>query len=201
MRFTRRFAVAAVAVGALTLMSVAAGAQSRHKYSVQASVLYSGLTGSAFSNLSSGAGGEIQGRWTPGAWSFGVGYEYTSHTEGGTNIDYSLSGPFFEPRFVFDVGSDLFAPYLSGRTSLLKLEGSGGGVNFSSSGVTLNGGGGVLVSLNQLNISPRLNLDLGATFGYTSFGDFKRTGQGVTTTTPYGSGSNFVLRAGLAFGL
>ena len=60
--------------------------------------------------------------------------------------------------------------------------------------MTLNGGGRVLFRLG-----PRLNLDVGSTFGYTHFGDFET--EGNTSPDTSASGSNIVVRIGLALGL
>ena len=73
-----------------------------------------------------------------------------------------------------------------------------GDVSGSATGVTLNGGGGVLVE-GQL----RLNLDVGSTYGYTKFGNFvvRNASNGLKVSGPSGSGSNLVVRIGLALGL
>ena len=201
MRFTIPRGVAA-GVAALLVLPAGAGGQSRYKLSVQGSGLYANVTGDAYRaiDLSSGVGFELQARVTPGAWSVGAGYQRTSHSA--ARGDWTLSGPFVEPRYVVDVGSDLLAPYVSGRFSVLKLDGSYRDVSASSSGVTLNAGGGVLVSLNQLGVARRVNVDLGATYGYTRFGDYTQSsgGQSVSSAS-LGAGQNVVLRVGLAVGL
>jgi len=94
----------------------------------------------------------------------------------------SNSGAFIEPRYVFSTSSPSLAPYLSARLSLLRMSGI---MEEDSNGGNVNFGGGILARLTS-----RLNLDFGATYGYTRFSG------GIS-----GSGSDLVLRAGLAIGL
>lgn len=186
---------------AITLVSVPAAAQSAQRWSIQASGLYVGVGGEAYDGLDNGAGGEVQVRLTPSLWSYGLGAQYSSHELSqapGNSI--SLSGVFFEPRRVFDVGSARYAPYLSGRAAFLQQEADfGNGTTLTASGFQANVGGGVLTRL-----TPRVNLDLGATVGAINFGDaeLKQNGQvqGTFSGTS-GTGQNIVFRAGLAIGL
>ena len=72
------------------------------------------------------------------------------------------------------------------------------GIEFGKpKGPTVNGGGGVLVRLHS-----RVNLDLGATFGYTRFKSVSVTipGEGVFSAD-FGNGTNLVVRLGLAIGI
>jgi hypothetical protein len=96
------------------------------------------------------------------------------------------------------VGSNVVAPYISARLSLLKVGFSGGDLSLSSTFMQLNGGGGVLTRLGS-----RLNLDLGATFGYNRLGNGTLTRKSSGTAVPVeaSSGSNVVIRLGLAIGL
>lgn len=173
-------------------------AQSAQRLSIQGSGLFAKLYGSAYAGLQKGYGVEVQARFTPGAWSFGGGVQYTRHSITGLNQKLKLYGGFVEPRYVIVLRSNVFAPYVSARFSLLKQQLTVGDVSGSATGVTLNGGGGVLVRL-----SSRLNLDVGSTYGYTKFGDFvvRNHSNGLTFTGPSGSGSNLVVRVGLALGL
>lgn len=174
----------ALALGmAFVVVAVArAGAQSAQAISLQVSGLYIGFGGSAYSDMSSGAGGEAQVRYTSGAMSLGIGYQYTRHTMEGEDGHMSNQGAFIEPRYVFGTSSPTLAPYVSARFGLLRMKGilpedsNGGNVNF---------GGGILARLTS-----RTNLDFGATYGYTRFSG------GIA-----GSGSDLVLRAGFALGL
>jgi hypothetical protein len=122
---------------------------------------------------------------------------------------------------VFDIGSAKYAPYMSGRLAYLQQSADldvavaraqrpsqstvnlavaqASGFSLSASGFQGNIGGGVLTKL-----SPRVNLDLGATIGVIRFGDvtIKNNGQKVGTFTgTSGTGENIVVRAGLAIGL
>jgi hypothetical protein len=204
--------------GAIVWLSVVGGqvsAQTAQPISVQLSGLYEGLAGDAFDDVRPGSGFEGQLRYTRGAWSVGLGYQTTDHryrycalpaSSGGsclTNIAGRIngSGIFFEPRYVFDAGSDVFAPYMSGRFSLVRQTADGDpDYDFSVSGSSANAGGGVLV-----RISPRVNFDAGGTVGYTRFSSFRsverRTGTVLTGAEGGTSGSNFVLRVGVAIGI
>lgn len=200
----RKFIGVALALLAITLPYSASG-QSAQKWSIQGSLLSVGVQGDAYEGLSNGFGFELQGRYTPSVWSFGVGLQYSAHTLEGTGGDetVNLAGGFIEPRRVVDVGSSSFAPYLSARLAFLQqsidVDVNGTTITASTSGAQINGGGGVLFRL-----SPRVNLDLGATYGLINFGDVKVNIPGVGNTTVDGSsgtGRNLVIRAGLAIGL
>jgi hypothetical protein len=173
-------------------------AQSAQAISLQVSGLYNGVFGEVFGGLQDGFGGEAQIRYTPGALSFGAGFQYTIHgldlyTESGR-----LYGGFFEPRYRIHTGSNVLAPYVSARFSLLKLGFSGGDLSLSSTFIQLNGGGGLLY-----RVGPRINLDVGATFGYNRLGSgtFRSEMNGVIDEFESTSGSNIVVRLGFAVGL
>src|SRR5262249_5159112 len=77
-----------------------------------------------------------------------------------------LIGIFVEPRYGIYVGSDKVAPYLSGRLAFARLDlrndtNDGDVITWASNGVTLNGGGGILIRVSQ-----RANLDFGAPAGF-----------------------------------
>jgi hypothetical protein len=178
--------------------------QSAQRWSIQASAIGVSAQGEAYEGLSAGAGIEAQIRLTPSIWSFGAGFQFSMHTVdlGGTAEDVTLTGLFIEPRRIIDLGKN-YAPYLSARLSFLQqaieVPVTGGTVSASASGAQVNGGGGVL-----FRMSPRVNLDLGATYGLINFGDVELSATGLGTTTiegTSGSGSNLVLRVGLAIGL
>lgn len=191
---------------ALLLFASPAQGQSAQKWSVQASGLFVGVFGDAYDGLKNGPGLEAQVRYTPSVWSFGGGFQSSWHDldleDLGTE-SVSLAGVFVEPRRVFDVGSATSAPYLSARLAFLQqsvdVNVDGTTVSASASGVQVNVGGGVLMRL-----SPRVNLDLGATFGAINFGDVVVEVPGAGSTAVSGSsgtGQNLVLRAGLAIGI
>lgn len=209
-------------------------AQSRQRLSVQISAIGNLLFGDAeatdagfFGAPGNGYGGEVQLRYTPSAFSFGVGAQAAFHGSKvppnfdafiTTNADqtFTLLGFFFEPRYVAAVSGNR-AFYLSARLALSTIEGDNEGVGYDcegdpfcddptpvnystqskATGFTVNGGGGVLFALTD-----RVNLDLGATFGIKEFGNFDVVfDQGGTATGDLGSFTNLVLRLGLAIGL
>jgi hypothetical protein len=137
-------------------------------------------------------------RYTPSAWSFGAGIQRTDHAVAGFSNKLRLAGVFFEPRYVLSIiQSEHFAPYVSSRVSLLQQhvrEAAGTG---TSTGITANLGGGLM-----FRVTGRINGEAGATFGYTRFGDYRvRLKTGQQNRAPQGSGSNVVVRVGLAIGL
>lgn len=202
-------AVASIVLSAFTLR-----AQTAQPISIQLSGLYEGLSGDAFDDVRPGAGFEAQLRYTRGAWSVGLGYQQLLHdyrycalpTASGACLadiegDIRGTGIFFEPRYVFDAGSDVYAPYMSGRFSIVKQNNVGDPLyDFSVTGSSANAGGGVLFRL-----TPRVNFDLGGTVGYTRFSRYRaedrQTGAVLSGSTGGASGSNFVLRVGVAIGI
>jgi len=205
-RFLSLFGAALASAAIVT----SASAQSAQRLSVQASGLHVSAFGEAYEGLKAAPGAEFQLRFTPGVWSFGVGVQGSSHTISDANFGDEkvlLAGFFFEPRRVIDIGSSRVAPYLSGRLSALRqsidfIVNDGFDtyeVTAEASGTQVNGGGGMLVRL-----SPRVNLDLGATFGLIKFGDVKVDIPGIGSAQLDGSsgtGQNLVIRVGLAIGL
>ena len=173
-------------------------AQSAQAVSLQGSVLFNGVFGNVFTGLLDGVGAEAQVRYTPSAFSIGAGFQYTAHELEGRTEDARLYGGFVEPRYRIRAGSNVVAPYVSARFALLKVGFSGGDLSLSSSFLQLNGGGGLLVRLGS-----RLNLDVGATYGYNRLGDGTLTSAtgGGSLPVESGSGSNVVARLGLALGL
>jgi hypothetical protein len=210
---------------AVACVTTSLGAQSAQRWSVQASGLYVGVFGAAYEGLANGAGGEVQLRVTPSLWSYGAGLQYSSHGLKSSNgFNVALTGIFFEPRRVFDIGSAKYAPYMSGRLAYLQQSADLGevaanrinesdrahadvslsvarraNVQLSASGFQGNVGGGVLTKL-----SPRVNLDLGLTLGVIRFADAVVKVDGRETGSidgTSGTGQNVVVRAGLAIGL
>jgi len=182
-----------------------ATAQSAQAVSIQVSGLYNAVFGNVFQTLKNGLGGEGQIRYTPGALSFGLGFQYTTHDRPPVNsgepaLDLRLYGGFIEPRYRIHTGSNVWAPYLSARFSLLKVGFSDPAFTLSSSFIQINGGGGLLYRL-----SSRVNLDLGATFGYNQLGsgtlEFESQTSTTTAAVPLSSGANMVVRVGFAFGI
>ncbi|MEW5916870.1 MAG: outer membrane beta-barrel protein [Gemmatimonadota bacterium] len=176
-------------------------AQSAQRWSLQLSPIYVAAFGDAYEGLDNGLGFEGQVRLTPSAWSFGAGIQASVHGLSELDEDVTLAGIFFEPRYVIDIGKNQ-APYISGRLSVLSqtatIQTTAGDIDLSATGAQFNVGGGVLFRL-----SPRINLDLGATLGIINFGDVEasRGGQTITIEGTSGNGQNLVLRVGLAIGL
>jgi hypothetical protein len=160
--------------------------------------------GDVFDNLENGLGGEAQIRYTPGALSFGAGFQYTAHDRPPRNpgdpasLDARLYGAFIEPRYRIHTGSNVAAPYLSARFSLLKVGFSNPDFALSSSFIQLNGGGGLLYRLG-----PRLNLDMGATFGYNRLGSgtLRSKSNNTEVNIDSSSGANLMVRVGFALGI
>lgn len=187
-----------IALGMLGTLSGDLEAQSAQPFSLQASGLVIGVFRGVFMGLQDGIGGEAQIRYTPGALSVGAGFQFTIHELEDRTENVRLYGGFVEPRYRIHAGSNVVAPYLATRFSVLKVGFSQGDLSLSSTYIQLNGGGGLLTRLTS-----RLNLDVGATFGYN------RLGRGTLTTKSTGAaepvqsrtGSNIVIRLGLVLGL
>lgn len=190
-----RFALMLVAASPL---SRGLEAQSAQAISFQGSGLLNGVFGDVFTGLQDGLGAEAQIRYTPSALSVGAGFQYTNHELEGRSEDVRLYGAFVEPRYRVHAGSNVVAPYVSARFSLLEVGFSGGDLSLSSSFIQVNGGGGVLVRLGS-----RVNLDVGATYGYNRLGDGMLTSEASGSSVPVdsSSGSNVVVRLGLAVGI
>jgi hypothetical protein len=171
-------------------------AQSAQRWSLQLSPIYVAAFGDAYEGLDNGVGFEAQARLTPSAWSFGAGIQASVHGLSELDEDVTLAGIFFEPRYVIDLGKNQ-APYFSGRLAVLSqtatISTTVGDVDLSATGAQVNVGGGVLFRL-----SPRINLDLGATVGNV---EASSGGQTITIDGTSGNGQNLVFRVGLAIGL
>ena len=144
--------------------------QAAQRLSVQGSGLGIKLFGDAFPGAEVGYGFEAQVRYTPGSVSLGAGFQYSSHGVEGVDTRATLIGAFFEPRYVFSTSSSSLFPYLSGRfyVERLKSDNDAAQIRTTATGLAANGGGGVLV-----RVASRINVDLGATFGYARFSNFK----------------------------
>lgn len=194
----------AILVAGLPTASIAA--QSQQAISVQVSALIAPVSDDAY-DLKTGKGAEAQLRYTPGAFSYGIGVQWTGHDAAasvGPREDFSLIGAFFEPRYVIDVGY-IFAPYVSSRLAVLRqnlhVPNQAGADELSgqSTSVQVNGGGGIL-----LRVSSTVNLDVGVTYGYIRFGNATMTDKSTGASTEgekSSSGMNAVYRVGLAIGV
>lgn len=178
---------------ALAVSAMGATGQSAQMFSVQVSGLGAIPFGGGLSSVTTGFGWEAQLRVTPSAFSVGAGVEQTFHEVSNVSgRDIELIGGFIEPRYVVDIGSDNLVLYLSARAALSQLKVKESTFEEAGTGVTLNGGGGVLVPL-----ADRVNLDLGATMGWKDLGIVELP----TGTFDLGTGANVVGRVGLAFGI
>jgi len=193
----RRAGRLVISLALVALLSADLQAQSAQAISLQVSGLYNGVFGNAFNGLQDGVGGEAQIRYTPGAFSVGAGFEYTRHGLDNVMEDAELYGGFVEPRYRIHTGSNVLAPYVSARFSLLAVGFTGGELSTDSNFIQLNGGGGLLYRLG-----PRINLDFGATYGYNRLGSGTLKRNGATLRTfDSSSGANAVVRLGLAVGI
>jgi hypothetical protein len=201
MRATFRAAVAPLA---LSIAFGSARAQTRSTWSIQASGLVAGLGGAAYSGIDPGGGFEVQARrkLTP-TTSLGCGFQGTYHTFTKFQGNVKLQGAFCEPRQILDVGSESIFPYISARGSVLQRNDTDPtGFNATAMGLTGNGGAGVMIPFGSATSSHPTLLELGASLGYTWFGNISWTDPtGRSITHPTGGGWNFVTRVGLAIGL
>ena len=173
------------------LFPLAAAGQSAQRFSLQFSGLAMYPFGGEMDNIDVGAGWEAQIRLNPSAFSIGGGIESTYHKRL-TGQDMVFLGGFVEPRYVLDIGSDNAVMYLSGRAALSQVKLKTANASPTSTGYTLNAGGGILFRLSN-----RVNLDAGATLGYKDLGSVTLNNQ----TIDLGTGANMVARVGLAVGL
>jgi hypothetical protein len=190
----------------VALVAVTAEAQTGQRWSIQGSGLYANHFGDDFGTMTAGKGFELQLRYTPSALSIGGGVQYTMHGDDeaerdGHDANVNLRGFFLEPRYVIATSSNRAAPYLSGRLAFAQFDvevnfSDGETLTFTSNGLTGNAGGGLLVRLTQ-----RVNLDVGATVGFSKYQDTTGEIEGQPFDMQMGSGTNIVARIGLAIGL
>lgn len=187
----------------LCVAHLSAAAQTRNEWSVQGSWLYSGLGGSPYEGIEPGRGFEVQGRKKINPfWSVGCGVQGTHHTMKSSSGKETLQGLFCEPRRLVDINSEHFFPYLSGRAALLSQHLTSGEVTHSARGFTASIGTGILTPILSPASYPAL-FEIGASAGYTEFGDFITTVRGTTIEKKDASGGgwNYVVRVGLSVGL
>ncbi len=185
---------ALIVVALLTTAAIPASAQTASPISLQFSALYNIPFSGGLSGLSSGFGGEAQIRWNPSLFGLGIGGEISQHDITGTTRTVRLTGAFFEPRYVIFAGESV-AMYLAGRIAISQTTFEVADLTSTATGFTANGGGGFLFILGS-----RVSLDLGASVGAKGLGSAT-----VPTIPPsifdLGSGSNVIIRTGLAIGL
>ena len=183
------------AIALMTATALPAHAQTASPISLQLSGLWSIPFSGRLSNVSNGPGFEAQIRYNPSLFSLGIGGEISWHDVPTTNRSVRLSGLFIEPRYVLQTSSDKVAPYISGRVAISQTRLAVARRSGTATGFTANAGGGLIIVLGS-----SVNLDLGATIGAKGLGTAT-----VDDTTPtvwdLGSGTNVILRVGLAIGL
>jgi hypothetical protein len=156
-------------------------AQSAQPFSLQLAALFTTIRASNNGSSVAGAGIEPQLRYNRllasekfGALSIGIGGQYTTHTK--VQDKLTITGLFFEPRWVPATGSSRMFPYLSARLALLHVNGdfqfAQGG---SSGGSGIGAGGGVAVRLTRI-----ANLDAGVQLVQQTFGKI-----GTVTFRPF----------------
>ena len=191
----RRLGKHALTLVAFLALAPPASSQTASPISLQVSGLWSIPFGGGLSGVSAGPGVEVQIRYNPSLFSIGVGAEISWHDVTGTDRSVRLTGAFIEPRYVIQTSSESIAPYLSGRVAVSQTTFEVSNLTSTGTGFTVNGGGGLLIVLGS-----GVNLDLGATIGAKGLGSAT-----VETTPPttfdLGSGTNVIIRVGLAIGL
>jgi hypothetical protein len=176
--------------------SSAVQSQTLQDYSIQGSAIFVIAGGNAFAGTEAGPGVELQLRRNISQLTLGVGFQYSRHDFLDFPDPLNLVGFFLEPRWALPGSSSTWAPYVSGRLAVFRQALSTEGVGASATGGLVNGGGGILVRLTR-----NTNLDLGATFGVLRFGQLTWNLVGGSQQYPASTGTNLVLRAGLAIGL
>lgn len=173
-------------VSALSLAPVAARAQSREPWSLQVSGEWVVPTKSYGDVLQAGSslGWEVQGRYTVGRFSLGVGYQRsTVFKSDAADLSGTVSVGFIEPRLVVAVLGQRVAPYLSARLgygALLIRETP----RVTPRSTTYGVGGGVMIALAR-----RIAVDGGGQYFVANFG-----GRG-------GTAGYVLIRLGVAVGL
>jgi len=179
----------------LAALALPASAQTSSAVSLQVSGLWNKPFGGGLDGLSPGVGGEAQLRWSPGLFSLGFGGEISSHDITGTDRIVKLTGAFIEPRYVIPTSSQSVALYLAARAAVSQTTFEVADLTSTGTGFTANAGGGLLIVLGS-----SVNLDLGFSIGAKGLG--VATVETVPPSTfDLGSGSNVIVRVGLAIGL
>ena len=182
-------------VAFLATLAIPASAQTASPISLQFSGLWSIPFSGGLSGVSAGPGVQAQIRYNPSLFSIGVGGEISLHDFDADGRSLRLTGAFLEPRYVIQTSSESVAPYLSGRIAVSQTTFEVADLTSTATGFTANVGGGLIIVLGS-----SVNLDLGATIGAKGLGTAT-----VDSTPPtifdLGSGTNVILRVGLAIGL
>ena len=190
-----RFGKYLLALMLAPVLALPASAQTASRASLQVSALGSVPFSGGLSAVNLGPGFEVQVRFNPSAFSIGAGFEISWHEIEDSERKVRLSGVFVEPRYVLEVASENFAPYVAGRLAVSQTRFEISRFSNTATGFTANVGGGILFVL-----SPKVNLDVGASIGAKDLGS-ATVASSPPTEFDLGSGANVILRVGLAFGL
>lgn len=197
---TARRARAAL-TGLALLLPAGLAAQSAQPVSVQISALATAIDNGGSNIGGVGVEPQLRFNWlksaTRGVISVGIGGQWTRHTSGPDAI--AITGVFLEPRWVFPVNSERFAPYGALRLGMLRQASTFelprvGTWEGSSWGSALGGGGGFVVKLSE-----RMNFDLGGAIVRQQFAELT-----LPSNLGFAYGNGFVtyaVKAGLTLGL
>jgi hypothetical protein len=186
-----------LAVAGIVAPIVVAGAQSvGARFSVEAAPSYATLDGEDFDGLDAGLGFDVQGRFGWPAWSFGLGWQRSSHDVAEVSDNLIVSSFFVEPRFQFPVQGDL-RPYFLARVGLAnqRLDAVIPGVgtfDLESSGLIIGVGGGL-----AFPVAPSIDVNFSAMWARLSFDDIEVNGEALPDSDS--DGSSLMLRAGMSF--
>jgi hypothetical protein len=184
-------AVAGVAV------PIVAGAQAvGPRFSVEAAPFYATLDGDDFDGLDAGLGFDVQGRFGWPTWSFGLGWQRSSHDVPEVSNNLIVTSFFAEPRFQFPTQGGL-QPYLLARGGLAnqRLDADIPGVgtfNLESSGMIIGFGGGV-----AFPVARSVDVNFSVAWARLAFDDIEVDGEEIPDSDSNGSG--VLLRAAVSF--
>ncbi|MEQ1691661.1 MAG: hypothetical protein ABMA00_10265 [Gemmatimonas sp.] len=161
-----------VGIGLALTSAARGGAQSAQKFSFQVAALSTSIITQKNASAAIGFGLEPQLRFNRvatseafGALSIGLGGQWTRHSSGPDTL--TISGVFFEPRWVPAVSSTRVFPYLSARFALLRQTSNFG---TASSGSAFGGGGGLAIRVHK-----SVNLDAGVALVRQQFNEALNT--------------------------
>ncbi|MDQ3996956.1 MAG: porin family protein [Gemmatimonadota bacterium] len=186
-----------LAVAGIVVPIVVAGAQSTGaRFGVEAAPFYTTVEGDDFEGIDAGLGFDVQGRFSWPAWSFGLGWQRSSHRIDELSDDLIVTSFFVEPRFQFPVQGEL-RPYFLVRGGLanqrLDADIPGFGTfDIESSGVIIGLGAGL-----AFPVAPSIDVNFSVMWAWLSFDDVEANGQEVPDSDSRGSG--VLLRAGVSY--
>jgi opacity protein-like surface antigen len=176
---------------------IVAGAQAvGARFSVEAAPFYATLDGDDFDGLDAGLGFDVQGRFGWPTWSFGLGWQRSSHDVPEISDNLIVTSFFVEPRFQVPVQGEL-RPYFLVRGGLAnqRLDADIPGVgafDVESSGMIIGLGAGLAFPL-----APSIDVNFSVMWARLSFDDIEANGQEIPDSDSRGSG--VLLRAGVSY--